>query len=496
MIIDFSNINGGGGGGYVLPIASSQVLGGVKVGQNLTIDSGGTLNAVGGEQDYQIVSAITDYTAGKMYAVVAESEYEKVFSGMQLYCGNQHTDFIGVVEDNNSNSSFNPWIQNSTIFIDTYIDRDASTGINTLTVKYGNDTTIINETLSEGDNVFALPTLETLSGVILTVTVEITESNIVYSVVYSGSSLYENRYYIHQNVWEYNENIMLEQASTVGNELRFDGISYTDGTAAHSITDVASYYTTGVVKIGTGINVDSAGTISVISSSYADVDDSGIKPKILTKTDGLDENTFGIMPMSALSDVMITDESGFTLDMSYYPTDINMVRIANIYIGQYQIEYNFYNDGVLFENKDTNDNWNIVSSGIITTNSTDVWDNGEVYESHTSLKDNILSVHLTTTDIGIQVGNAPMAVLRVGWTYKPFKVRTANVIATTASTGVVKVGDYLNIDASGTLSVNASSITNGVSFWKGTQAEYDALSGTTGYDSSTLYIITDTPNAV
>ena len=30
---------------YVLPIASSSTLGGVKVGQNLTIDSDGTLNA-------------------------------------------------------------------------------------------------------------------------------------------------------------------------------------------------------------------------------------------------------------------------------------------------------------------------------------------------------------------------------------------------------------------------------------------------------------------
>ena len=43
--------------------------------------------------------------------------------------------------------------------------------------------------------------------------------------------------------------------------------------------------------------------------------------------------------------------------------------------------------------------------------------------------------------------------------------------------------------------VNKETITNGVKFWKGTQAEYDAMSGT-GYDNSTLYIITDTPNAV
>lgn len=59
MVIDFSNINGGGGGGYVLPIASNSVLGGVKVGQNLSIDSGGTLSA-----DAQAVGVATTASTG------------------------------------------------------------------------------------------------------------------------------------------------------------------------------------------------------------------------------------------------------------------------------------------------------------------------------------------------------------------------------------------------------------------------------------------------
>lgn len=60
MIIDFSNVNGGGGGsGYTLPIASQSTLGGIKVGQNLTIDSGGTLSA-----DAQAVSVATTATTG------------------------------------------------------------------------------------------------------------------------------------------------------------------------------------------------------------------------------------------------------------------------------------------------------------------------------------------------------------------------------------------------------------------------------------------------
>lgn len=43
--------------------------------------------------------------------------------------------------------------------------------------------------------------------------------------------------------------------------------------------------------------------------------------------------------------------------------------------------------------------------------------------------------------------------------------------------------------------VSPETITNGVKFWKGTQSEYDAMSGT-GYDNSTLYIITDDSNVV
>lgn len=59
MIIDFSNINGGGGGGYVLPVATSEVLGGVKVGSGLTITSAGTLSA-----DAQPVGIATTATTG------------------------------------------------------------------------------------------------------------------------------------------------------------------------------------------------------------------------------------------------------------------------------------------------------------------------------------------------------------------------------------------------------------------------------------------------
>src|SRR4029078_1367131 len=45
---DINNGGSGGGGGdgsYVLPVASATILGGIKVGTNLTIDAGGILSA-------------------------------------------------------------------------------------------------------------------------------------------------------------------------------------------------------------------------------------------------------------------------------------------------------------------------------------------------------------------------------------------------------------------------------------------------------------------
>ena len=52
---------GGGGGSYVLPVASSDTLGGIKVGSGLTIDSGGTLSTSGGSEAFSvIISALAE----------------------------------------------------------------------------------------------------------------------------------------------------------------------------------------------------------------------------------------------------------------------------------------------------------------------------------------------------------------------------------------------------------------------------------------------------
>lgn len=54
---------GGGGGGYVLPPATANTLGGIKVGQNLTVEEDGTLNAQAGSA-YVLPPATADTLGG------------------------------------------------------------------------------------------------------------------------------------------------------------------------------------------------------------------------------------------------------------------------------------------------------------------------------------------------------------------------------------------------------------------------------------------------
>lgn len=73
MIINFSNIGSGtgGGGSYTLPVASASVLGGVKIGQGISIDQDGAISAQGGGSgDYNVVDSLPytgSATEGALY---------------------------------------------------------------------------------------------------------------------------------------------------------------------------------------------------------------------------------------------------------------------------------------------------------------------------------------------------------------------------------------------------------------------------------------------
>lgn len=75
MIINFNNIGSvtGGGGSYTLPVASASVLGGVKIGQGISIDQDGAISAQGGGSGgYNVVDSLPatgSATEGALYYV-------------------------------------------------------------------------------------------------------------------------------------------------------------------------------------------------------------------------------------------------------------------------------------------------------------------------------------------------------------------------------------------------------------------------------------------
>lgn len=71
---------GGGGGGYVLPVASANTLGGVKIGNNLTIGEDGTLSAPAPTPPYiPPAYSTSEYDTGKKW-IDNKTIYGKVFT--------------------------------------------------------------------------------------------------------------------------------------------------------------------------------------------------------------------------------------------------------------------------------------------------------------------------------------------------------------------------------------------------------------------------------
>ena len=260
-------------------------------------------------------------------------------------------------------------------------------------------------------------------------------------------------------------------------------------TGPSATVDIATTASTGVVKIGAGINVDSAGTISV-----------GNANGLNTRNNDLDINNEELVYTGHLTALLVQENSsGCVVDMNYIPEDIICDPFINYFYNS--VNENRYGTYLHQENGHLTfifrqEDGTVIYSGDVTTCGT--------YSFGTS--GNYDEVQITHTQDNIITVVYPQATDSFDWYYGGYygpvwkdyngnigRIKYRQNIATTGQTGIIKVGNNLNIDASGTLSVNATGVTNGVSFWKGTQAEYDAMSGT-GYDSSTLYIITPSNN--
>lgn len=87
MIINFNNLGGGSGSGssYTLPVASASVLGGVKIGQGISIDQDGAISAQGGKNDIVLDVAELSNMSLADRKVLWDEVYEKILAGHKIY---------------------------------------------------------------------------------------------------------------------------------------------------------------------------------------------------------------------------------------------------------------------------------------------------------------------------------------------------------------------------------------------------------------------------
>lgn len=80
MIINFSNLgsSGGGGGSYKLPIATNEVLGGVRIGEGISVDSGGTISVE--DQGIEIVTELPSSGTDGQTVLLIENVPEKIIT--------------------------------------------------------------------------------------------------------------------------------------------------------------------------------------------------------------------------------------------------------------------------------------------------------------------------------------------------------------------------------------------------------------------------------
>jgi hypothetical protein len=113
-VVDFKKSAGGGGGSYVLPTASAAELGGIKVGNNLTIDANGVLSgtAVSGGQNYSTTEQLVGtWIDGKpLYQKTFQATTPSTSSDTPIISYGNDKDiknFFGYVDDNGGRVSLN-----------------------------------------------------------------------------------------------------------------------------------------------------------------------------------------------------------------------------------------------------------------------------------------------------------------------------------------------------------------------------------------------------
>lgn len=461
MIIDFSNINGGGGGGYVLPVATSEVLGGVKVGSGLTITSAGTLSADaqpvgiattastgvvkigsgitvdsagtisvegGGGSGIEVVSQLPASGTDGQVVVLEENTQEYIIQ----YSPNMDEGTTAVTvtaigcEDNTKITKFE-WYAS---YLNVYVNSD-----NSLTLTDGNDEEVAEVAVGE-------------------------------TYTHTFTNQYEN--------------------NTITFNVYATGFTFTASAGSLPKYDVHDEVYQPAQQKDTAYIWDSVSKTCDIFQKFREDGNTHKNFTIVTY--------FGELPQNE-----IIFEQKFNYGTTrYWVFDGEMIRAYNN-IDLTDEEYWFvkptlnsvkagatnatFTDGLIVVN-DYELNWELKVYGNWADAGNGHWkplDYEAIKTNALQLVDKTMSTRLYMPGLGdifVEGGNGEMIRMCL-----PEDFGTDGQIL--MSQGNESPGKW----------VNKEEITNGVKFWKGTQAEYDAMSGT-GYDNSTLYIITDTPNAI
>lgn len=163
MITSFKSLGqSGGGGGYVLPTATANRLGGVKIGDGINVENDGTISVSGVdvEQNFVIIQPNEEVEKenGKLYAQMAEGETEEEWAdgSNYLYLKNNGA-MAQFFPSDSSNYDFEPFFSfGNKAYIDIIVNSN-----NGLSVSYydnGNNYVIQNELLNVNEvNTFELP---------------------------------------------------------------------------------------------------------------------------------------------------------------------------------------------------------------------------------------------------------------------------------------------------------------------------------------------------
>lgn len=460
MVINFGNFGGGGGSqsGYTLPIATSEILGGVMIGDGINVDSAGTISVEGGGQGIEIVTELPESGTDGQTVMLVIQHPEKIVNVSTTTASSNVYGSVSAVGLTNKTRVFT--IKISHMLYDTYVKSD-----NSISVECQNDTSLRwSADVGDENVVFGLK----MNASTYNCTVSVYNDGFVFDIDRGWGQTIE----INNILNLYQAPIEEEVLYTWSNlPLLTADIDYTTASGRNESWCVRWKYS----EIPEGkellctqyYSYDKYGHLKYENGELHHYKNTSSAATSVTSAD-----TYSVIGQYSIVDIGGGDITSFT---RCYWTDDEIIVFSP----------NDKNDGRIYFNID--DFYKVGWHKDVEHNT----NNRAFYKDYTFF-DGDYGIIIKNPDynmyaVGVKINpnsqyNTPFTIYsNTNSTIGPIFAPT-----TTGTTGYVCVAG--NGWAAPTW-VSPETITNGVKFWKGTQSQYDALSGTTGYDASTMYII-------